>query len=96
MNSITPDTEAVDMHVHIVGNGLGGSGCWLRVKGWHKPMAAFMLKHIGLPLRALNRKDFDQLYIENLLRLVRESSLGSIVILAQDQVYHDDGQLMQG
>ena len=92
----TDQTKPVDMHVHIVGNGLGGSGCWLRVKGWHKPLAAFMLKHIGLPLRVLNRKDFDQLYVENLVRLVRGSSLGSIVILAQDQVYHDDGRLMEG
>jgi len=84
------------MHVHIVGNGLAGSGCWLRVKGLHKPLAAFMLKHIGLPLNALSRPDFDGLYIENLLRLVRDSSLGGIVILAQDQVYHDDGKLMEG
>jgi len=89
------DTKPIDMHVHIVGNGLGGSGCWLRVKGWHKPMAAFMLKHIGLPRGIIDEASFDQLYVENLLRLVRDSSLGSIVILAQDQVYHHDGQLMQ-
>src|SRR6185503_11330934 len=87
--------KPIDMHVHIVGNGLGGSGCWLRVKGWHRPLAAFMLKHIGLRA-GLQSEDFDQLYMDNLLRLVRESSLGSIVILAQDQVYHEDGRLMQG
>jgi len=67
MNAENPESapKPVDMHVHIVGNGLGGSGCWLRVKGWHKPMAAFMLKHIGLPARALERKEFDQFYVEN-------------------------------
>src|SRR5256714_8116256 len=98
MNSATveTDTKPVDMHVHIVGNGLSGSGCWLRVKGWHKPMAAFMLKHIGLPRGIIDQASFDQLYVENLLRLVRGSSLGGIVILAQDQVYHDDGRLMEG
>src|SRR5438046_2376117 len=94
--SVEAGTQAIDMHVHIVGNGLGGSGCWLRVKGWHKPLAAFMLKHIGLSVGALTRSDFDQLYVENLLRLVRGSSLGRIVILAQDQVYHDDGRVMEG
>src|SRR5881394_2377657 len=83
------DAKPVDMHVHIVGNGLGGSGCWLRVEGWHKPMAAFMLKHIGLPVGALGKSNFDELYVENLLRLVRGSSLGGIVILAQDQVYQE-------
>jgi len=98
MSLSTRDTESkpVDMHVHIVGNGLSGSGCWLRVKGWHRPLAAFMLKHIGLPASALGRKDFDQLYVENLLKLVRGSSFGNIVLLAQDQVYHDDGRVMEG
>jgi uncharacterized protein len=87
--------KPIDMHVHIVGNGLQGSGSWLRVKGWHRPLAGFMLKHIGLR-GGLGGEQFDQLYIENLSRLVRESSLGSVVILAQDQVYHEDGRLMEG
>src|SRR3954462_15441511 len=75
----------VDMHVHIVGNGSSGSGCWLRVKGWHWPMAAFMCRHIGLPLKALSG-DFDQLYVQRLVRLARESSLGAVVILAHELV----------
>jgi len=90
----TAALSPVDMHVHIVGNGLGGSGCWLRIKGWHRPMAGFMVKHIGLPFTALSQGDFDDLYVERLLRSVRESSLGAIVILAQDQVYEDNGKLM--
>lgn len=85
----------IDMHVHIVGNGLSGSGCWLRVKGLHRPMAAFMLKHIRLPDTGLTHPDFDETYVAHLLRLVRESSLGAIVILAQDQVYDDSGKPMQ-
>lgn len=78
------------MHVHIVGTGSGGSGCWMRVKGWHLPLAAFMTRHIGLSRKAFSR-DFDQLYVENLLRLVRQSSLDKIVILAHDHVYDHDG-----
>jgi len=91
----TPDTsKPIDMHVHLVGNGAGGSGCWLKVSGWHKPMATYMLKHIGVPVKSIDDPDFDRIYAENLLRLVRESSLGAIVLLAQDQVYHDDGRRM--
>src|SRR5688572_9813762 len=74
------ESRPVDMHVHLVGTGAGGTGCWLRVKGWHLPLAAFMTKHIGLSWKAF-RGDFDRLYVELLLRLVRESSLGAAVIL---------------
>lgn len=87
--------KPIDMHVHLVGNGTGGTGCWLRVKGWHKPMAAFMLRHIGLPLGAMSG-DFDRLYVERLLELVSESSLSAAVLLAHDQVYDASGKLMKG
>ena len=40
--------KPVDMHVHVVGNGSTGSGCWLRVGRWHRPLAALMLRGIGL------------------------------------------------
>jgi hypothetical protein len=53
-----------------------------------------MLQHAGLPRGALSG-DFDQLYAELLLRMVRESSLGAIVVLAHDHVYDDDGRIMQ-
>src|SRR5881396_3647375 len=89
-----PDLEPIDTHVHIVGNGTGGTGCWLRVKGWHRPMAAFMLRHIGLPWGAMSG-DFDRLYAERLLQLVRESSLGAAVILAHEQVYDEQGRIME-
>ena len=81
------------MHVHIVGNGSGNTGCWLRVSPWRRPMAALMLRHIGLPATAL-RGDLDRLYVERLLELVRGSSLGSIVILAQEQVHDDQGKAL--
>lgn len=85
----------VDMHVHIVGNGSSGSGCWVRVTGWHRPLAALMLRQIGLPGAALTG-DLDRLYVEVLLRQVRESSLGAVVILAQDEVHDDQGRVMPG
>jgi len=84
----------MDMHVHIVGNGDGGTGCWLRVTGWHRPLAALMLRHIGLPADAMTG-DLDRLFVERLLEQVRASSLGAVVILAQDDVHDDRGRVMK-
>lgn len=85
----------MDMHVHVVGNGTGGTGCWLRVGTWHRPLAAIMLRHIGLPAGSMSG-DLDRLYIERLLDLVKESSLGAAVILAQDLVYDEEGKAIEG
>ena len=51
-----------------------------------------MVRHIGLPLSAL-KHGLDDLYVELLRRLVRESSLDAAIILAQEQVYQPDGRL---
>lgn len=86
--------KPIDMHVHLVGNGKGDSGCWVKLGAtwWQKPMAAFMLRQIGLGGVSLQSPEFDDLYVAHLLKLVRESSLGSIVLLAQDEVYSSDGR----
>ena len=89
------EARIIDMHVHIVGNGSSGSGCWLRPSPWRRPLAVFMARAIGLPPGAW-RGDMDRLYIERLLQLVRESSLDAVVILAQEQVYDDKGGLVKG
>lgn len=83
----------IDMHVHLVGNGRSGSGCWVKLGAtwWQKPMAAYMLRHIGLGGLSIQAEDFDQRFAEHLLTLVRTSSLGAIVLLAQDEVYSPDG-----
>jgi hypothetical protein len=54
MATIPTLDKPIDMHVHVVGNGTGGTGCWLRVSKWRRPMAELMLRHIGLPGDALN------------------------------------------
>jgi hypothetical protein len=96
--SAPPADRPVDCHVHLVGNGKSGSGCWLRLGAtwWQKPMAAYMLRHIGLRVSGFDAPDFDECYIEHLLRLVRESSVASVILLAQDEVYHADGTKMEG
>jgi predicted TIM-barrel fold metal-dependent hydrolase len=88
-------SKPVDMHVHIVGDGSSGSGCWVRPRGWHLPLAAIMLRHIGLPIPALRRGGLDRLYVQRLLELVRGSSLGAIVILAQERVHDDQGKAIE-
>src|SRR2546423_467331 len=80
----------IDGHVHIVGNGLRGSGCWLKLGTWHRPLAAFMLRHIGVGV-STSAPEFDESYANHLAKLVRESSLGVAVILAQDEVYDASG-----
>src|SRR5687768_10286702 len=86
--------KPMDMHVHIVGNGSGGTGCWMRVTGWHLPLSWFMLKHMGLPISAL-KGNLDELFLKRLLELVRTSSLGHVVILAHEEVYDDNGKVME-
>lgn len=86
---------AIDMHVHVVGNGSGGTGCWLKVTGWHRLLAAVMLRHVGLPGNAM-KGDLDWLFVDRLLEMVRGSSLGAAVILAQDDVHDEQGRVMEG
>src|SRR4030095_14537248 len=95
MNSAPAHQKPVDMHVHVVGNGSGGTGCWLRVRAWHRPLAGLMVRDIGLPRVAMTG-DLDRLYIERLLEQLRGSSLGAAVILAQDLVYDDQGRPIEG
>lgn len=89
------NSPAVDAHVHLVGNGSSGSGCWLRLSGAHRFLARFMVRQIGLPTGALTG-DLDQLYVDRLLWLIRESSVRQVVLLAHDEVYRADGTRMEG
>jgi predicted TIM-barrel fold metal-dependent hydrolase len=84
----------IDCHVHIVGNGSSGSGCWLKKPGWRWPLQALMVRHIGLSVSAL-KGDLDNLYVDKLLHWVRESSLDAVIILAQELVYDEFGNLQK-
>src|SRR5215216_1060064 len=81
----------IDCHVHVVGNGTGGTGCWYRPRGLTKYGAPFMVRGVGLKASALTG-DLDRLYAEQLLTFIRESSLDAAVILAQDEPHHENGQ----
>lgn len=94
MNILEPTMKPVDMHVHLVGNGSGGTGCWVRTRGVQRLYGAYMLQHIGLPQSAMCG-DLDRLFVERLLKFVRESSLAAAVILAHERVYDEHGKLME-
>ena len=83
------------MHVHVVGNGARGSGCWLRPTGWYSLLGRFMCRHIGLGEIGFDSPEFDERYVARLLEVLRSSSVAQAVILANDQVYHADGTLMK-
>ena len=85
----------IDCHVHVVGNGTGGTGCWYRPRGVTKYGAPFMLRSVGLRPDTL-RGDLDRLYAERMLHFVRESSLDAAVILAQDEPHRADGTKIEG
>lgn len=81
-----------DGHVHLVGNGQGGSGCWLRVDGlWHRVLGEIMRRTIGLEAK-VTAKDFDEQFVAYLAGLLAGSSLDAALLLAQDEVYDDEGR----
>ncbi|HEY4284610.1 MAG TPA: amidohydrolase family protein [Chthoniobacterales bacterium] len=80
----------IDMHVHMVGNGANGSGCWLRLSGWHRLLAGFMLRQLGFPQNTLDG-DLETIYSTTLLDWIRESSLDAVVLLAHEQVHDSNG-----
>src|SRR3954466_4064013 len=85
-----PEPRRIDMHIHMVGNGVAGSGGWLRLRGWHRWLAGIMVRQLGMSPGDLNG-DLETRYAELLLRLVRESSFDAIVLLAHEQVHDPDG-----
>ena len=88
--------KRIDMHVHMVGTMRGGHGCWLRIAPSKIFLYNYMLRQIGLSPRNFYRSGFDDHYSDQLLRYTRESTLDAVALLAHEQVYDDDGKLMEG
>jgi hypothetical protein len=82
----------IDCHVHVVGTGTSGSGCWYRPRGLTRIGAPFLVHAVGLTMRDLHGSDFDRIYAERLLSYVRESpSIDRALLLAHELPYRDDG-----
>ncbi len=81
----------IDCHVHMVGTGTGGSGCWYRPKGLTRVGEPFLVKAVGLTVGDLHGPDFDRLYVGKLLEFIRGSSVDRAVLLAHELPHLDDG-----
>jgi hypothetical protein len=82
----------IDCHVHIVGTGTGGTGCWYRPKGLTRVGEPFLVKAVGLSTQDLHGPDFDRLYVEKLLEMVRGSTLvDRAMLLAHELPHKEDG-----
>lgn len=86
--------ELIDLHVHIIGDGSSGSGCWIKLGGWNRVLARLMLRDLGIPGSAL-RGGLDELYAQRLLSLLKESSLSRALILAHEEVYDEQGRKLE-
>ena len=84
----------VDMHVHLVGNGRGGNGCWLKPGFTHRLLANWMLRQIGMRV-SWQATEFDTAYVELLVRWLRESTLTHAVLLAHEEVYSGGGEKLK-
>ncbi|MFP6901539.1 MAG: amidohydrolase family protein [Opitutales bacterium] len=85
----------IDCHVHLVGDGSSGTGCWLRTPNPVRWLGArFLVRASGLPVSVL-KNGLDNAYAENLVRRVRESSLDAVALLAMDLPRSDDGQSLE-
>ena len=85
--------KKIDCHVHFVGGGSAQSGTWFTLKTWwDRLQARMMLKGCGIEPSAMH-DDLDEIYTDRLLKLIRESSLDALVLLAQDIAHADNGAL---
>ena len=89
--------RGIDVHVHVIGDGSTGSGCFLKLRSpSHQLLARYILRDLGLPATALRENNppeagLDLLYVSNLKKLVADSSLSQVVILAHELVHSDSG-----
>jgi predicted TIM-barrel fold metal-dependent hydrolase len=82
--------SALDVHVHVLGIGTGGSGCWM-----HPDMRSSLSVRAGLwNLRLrFTQPNLDQAYVSYLLtRIHRSGFLRQAVVLAQDWTYTHAGE----
>jgi predicted TIM-barrel fold metal-dependent hydrolase len=85
----------IDIHVHVLGNGISGSGCRVTLRWWQQPFVKAMARDVGLDISP-DDPALDELFADRLVRWVRESSLQKVVILACDDLFDESGQRFPG
>ncbi len=97
-SSLNPPSHPLrlDGHVHLVGDGSSGSGCWLKLNGWLRRLQGMMLMtSAGLPSKLLNG-GLDAAFEERLALLSQSSTLDGLLVLAQDEAYQTNGTKIDG
>ena len=86
----------LDGHVHFVGDGSSGSGCWLKLDGLLRHLQGrLLLSAAGLPASCL-KGGLDSAFESRLGKLLEASGLDGLVLLAQDEAYKNDGTKIEG
>lgn len=91
-----PRPLRLDGHVHLVGDGSSGSGCWLKLDGFlRKLQGRLLLSAAGLPASCL-RGGLDAAFEARVASLRESSGLDGLLLLAQDEAYRSDGTKIEG
>ena len=86
----------IDGHVHFVGDGSNGSGCWLRCSTLLDRIVEPVVKAQAGILKSSRQLGVDQAYEERLIGLIDSSSLDSVLLLAMDYPYDPSGHCLKG
>jgi len=85
----------IDGHVHFVGDGSNGSGCWLRCSTLLDRMVEPIVKAQAGILKSSRQLGVDQAYEERLINLIDSSSLDAVLLLAMDYPYDPSGNCLK-
>ncbi len=87
--------KAIDTHVHVVGLGVGGTGCYVNPslqQPWFHPINALRFDIYKTSAGITDQTRGDQQYVEVLLERIRRQLVhGRAMILAFDQTYSEAG-----
>ena len=85
----------IDGHVHFVGDGSNGSGCWLRSNTLLDRIVEPIVKAQAGILRSSKELGVDQAYEEKLIQLIDQSTLDAVLLLAMDYPYDEGGNCLK-
>ncbi|MBT7649458.1 MAG: amidohydrolase family protein [Opitutae bacterium] len=85
----------IDGHVHFVGDGSNGSGCWLRSSTLLDRIVEPIVKAQAGILKSSRQLSIDQAYEQRLIGLIDDSSLDAVLLLAMDYPYDEDGNCLK-
>lgn len=86
-STVEPSGPIIDFHVHLLGVGDSGSGCYVNNKREQRLTSWFFQRLMRL--RENGRRDED--FVQRLVAMLRASSVDKAVLLAQDSRYDSAG-----